>query len=220
MPDRKLWWTITGLAWTAFVVALESWYVIEIGPQHMLWLSHLGFATSAVLWWWPNRLAVSMLALTLVLVETGWCLDYLLGLPFGQSPTGATRYMFETDTGFPLQDERSRAFRLASLFHLGLPVVALILLYRTRYTPRAVLPQIALLWIVLPLAWWIGGERYNINWTHGFGTPDHGLEGIRQLLLMMLLLPVCLSLPSHFLFSRLPAFRPPESETSEREPSP
>lgn len=182
-------WLIVGLCWSAMVIAVETFMARAEGVVHLLWFSHLGMLASVVLWWWPQRLAVSTLALTILLPELVWTLDFALGVAAGRSLTGATGYMWDARV--------DPDFRLLSLFHIPLPAIAWILLRRTGYDRRALATACACAAVVLPLGWWLGGEPYNLNWTWHFDGVAPPFPAPWQMLFVLLALPLAVYLPSH-----------------------
>lgn len=181
--------------WTLFVLAIETYAWLDIGPHHLMWFSHLGLSATAVAMWWPQRLLVSCLGLAVLLPETVWILDFGLGVLLGDSPTGATAYMF--GDWYPLDHQ------LLSLFHLPLPAVAWWQLRRVGYDPRALWLQSLVCGVVLGASWLLADERWNVNWVYSFGGIGGGLPSPWQLLLVLLGLILVVYLPCHLLFKRL-----------------
>lgn len=188
------------ICWTLLALAVEAYAAWRVGPQHLLWCSHLGVSLSALAMWWPHRLLVSSVAVAIFLPECVWTLDVGLGLLLGGSPTGATAYMF--GEWWPLD------MQLLSLFHLGLPPVLWWQLTRVGYDRRA-------LWVA-PLALWpilivsrLVGPGDNVNWVFDFGGVGLGLPGLWQTLAVAIGLPLAVYLPSHLLFRWCFALREP-----------
>ncbi|MDA3962910.1 MAG: hypothetical protein PF961_19170 [Planctomycetota bacterium] len=186
-------WIICGVVWSLLCVAVEVYMARLEGLAHLLWFSHLGMIASAVLWWWPQRVAVSTLAVAVLLPELVWTLDFTLGLPFGGSLSGATAYMWN--------ERIPQTFRLVSLFHIPLPAVIWLLLRRSGYDWRGLPGAVAVSLVVLPASWVLSTDWTNINWTHNFDEAGAGLPSPWQLALVMVALPVAVYLPSHLGFS-------------------
>ena len=102
------------------------------------------------------------------------------------------------DTGIPLW------IRGLSLYHIALPIVLVWLLYRFGYQPRALVWQTLLALFVLPLTYAVSDPAASINWVYGFGgSPQTMMPGPVFVLLLMVLVPVALYLPTHLVLSRL-----------------
>jgi len=179
-------------AWTLVVLAIEVWAVLRIGWHHPLWCSHVGLVASAVALWWPHRLLVSCAALAVFVPESVWTVDVGLGVVLGDSPTGATSYMF--GDWWPLD------MQLVSLFHLVLPPLLWWQLRRVGYDRRALWLTPLLLWPLLLVSRLAVDAEHNVNWVYDFGGVGLGLPGWWQLILVGLGLPLVVYLPSHLLF--------------------
>jgi hypothetical protein len=193
-PDQiPLWLKI---ACTLFICILVPVYWIQYGPGNFLWFSDIAlFVTTANLWLESSLLA-SMMALSVVVLETVWILDFVFGLVAGDSVIGLSRYMFDGKIPLPI--------RLLSLFHIFLPMLLVWLLYRLGYDTRALVAQTILAWIVLPASYLLTKPADNVNWVHGWGTgPQKWLPAPLYLVLLMIAFAVVLYLPSHFLLKKL-----------------
>lgn len=137
------------------------------------------------------------MTLAVLLPELLWNVDFF-GRLLGGDVLGvsATVYMFDQET--PL------FVRGLSLFHVVLPVLLLWMLFRLGYDKRALPVQTLLAWIVLPISYWFTEPTQNINWVFGLGqSPQELMPRIWYLLLMMVLLPLLVYLPTHWLLQRL-----------------
>jgi signal transduction histidine kinase len=136
--------------------------------------------------WLESPLITSMMALAVVLLDVVWNLDFFVRLLSGKSLTGLSAYMFNPKV--------SRAIRALSLFHIVFPLLLLWMLSRLGYDRRAFIAQTLLAWNFLP------PRSENINWVYGFGNePQKLLPAPLYLLLLMILFPIIIYLPSHFL---------------------
>jgi len=143
-------------------------------------------------------LLVSMMALSVLIPELGWAVDFTVRLVAGPEFVSfrGTRYMF--DSGIPL------FVRALSLYHLILPVFLLWAIHRLGYHRRALMGQTLLGWTVLPLSYLVGKPTANINWVFGFiDPPQQLLSGIGFVLFLMALYPLVLFLPVHLLLRRV-----------------
>ncbi len=141
---------------------------------------------------------VSMMAVGVLLPELAWNIDYLAHLIAGRDVFGlnATGYMFSQDV--------SLLVRVLSLFHTTLPIVLLYSLMRLGYDPRAFLAQVVLCWLVLPASYLLTEPDKNINWVYGIvQVPQIWMPESSYLLLLMLLYPLLIFLPTHLLLNKI-----------------
>lgn len=180
------------LAFTAWILVWAPAYWMQLGPQNYFWLCNLANFLILVGLWRESRGLVSMQLLSVLLVGTLWAVDVGTAWITGVHPIGGTEYMFNAET--PL------AIRLLSLYHLILPLVAGLAVYRLGYDRRALLWQTALTWAVVPLSYVATDPERNINWVHGpFGQPQESLDPLLYLVGLTLLWPVAVYLPAHLL---------------------
>ena len=93
--------------------------------------------------------------------------------------------------------------RSLSLFHLALPPTLLFLLYRFGYDQRALIYQTLLTCVVLIVTYVATDPEKNINWVFGPGNkPQQLLPPLLYLGLEMVIVPVCVFLPTHLLLKR------------------
>jgi len=180
------------LAVTGFVATLVPVYWHHYGPGNFLWFSDIAlFAVFATLWT-GRRLPYSMMAVGVLPLEIFWTLDFLTGGGLG----GLAGYMFEA--------ERPLYLRALSLFHLFLPPIIVWMLIRDGYDRRALRAQTLLACVVLPLSWWVTDPADNINWVHGLGPGvEVPVAPLVYLGAYLVLLPVIVFLPTHYLLRRL-----------------
>jgi hypothetical protein len=184
------------LAYTLLVGVIVPIYWVRYGPANFLWFSDIAFILLVPALWFESRLIVSMMALSVLLLEIVWNLDFVLRLVTGKQSIGLAAYMF--DATLPLW------LRALSLFHIVLPPLLIWLLYRWHYDPRALLGQTLLAWVVLPLSYIFNSPDNNLNWTRGFGSqPQTWMAPLLFLVLLMLAFPVVLYVPGHFVFKRI-----------------
>lgn len=192
MPEL-LWLKI---AYTLFICVLVPVYWVHYGPGNFLWFSDIAlFATAAALWLESSLLA-SMMALSVIVLESVWIVDFVIGLIKGSSVIGLSAYMFDSKISLPI--------RGLSLFHIVLPVLLVSLLYRFGYDTRALIAQTVLAWIVLPATYFLTTPSENVNWVYGpGGGPQKWISAPLYLILLMLAFPLVLYLPTHFLLKKL-----------------
>src|SRR5438067_3141539 len=117
------------IAYTLFVALLVPNYWRQYGPANFLWFSDIALLMMVPALWLESRLLVSMMALSILLLELVWNIDFFFRLIRGVSLTGLSAYMF--DPKIPLM------VRGLSFFHIVLPLLILWMLYRLSYDHRA-----------------------------------------------------------------------------------
>ena len=193
MDEIPLW---LKLAYTLFICVLVPVYWIHYGPGNFLWFSDIALFVTAAALWLENSLLVSMMALSVIVLESVWIIDFVIGLIAGSSYIGLSAYMFDSKISLPI--------RALSLFHIFLPVILVWLLYRFRYDTRALIAQTLLAWIVLPASFFLTKPSANVNWVYGpGGEPQKWMAASLYLVLLMLAFPLVLYLPTHFLLKKL-----------------
>jgi hypothetical protein len=184
------------LLYTLFVLVLVPVYWREYGPGNFLWFSDIALLTTVVSLWLESPLLTSTMALASVLLDLVWNIDFFITLLFGRSVITLSAYMFDRSIPLPI--------RLLSLFHVVLPVLLLWTLYALGYDKRALVVQTLLAWIVLPLCYFLTGTSENVNWVYGFGNkPQTWMPPLLYLILLMILFPVVVYLPTHLLLKKI-----------------
>lgn len=173
-------------------------YWWHYGPTNFLWGSNVALLVTLLALWLESSLLVSMMALTVLIPELGWAVDFTFRLVAGPEIVrfGGTSYMF--DPAIPL------FVRCLSLYHLVLPVFLLWAIHHLGYHRRALPAQTLFCWIVLPLSYLLSRPDANINWVFGFvDPPQQWLPAVAYLLFLMALYPLLLFLPTHLLLRRV-----------------
>ena len=184
------------ISYTLFLCILIPVYWRQYGPSNFLWFSDIALFVTAASLWLESSLLASMMAVSVVVLESIWIIDFLIGLIIGSSVIGLSAYMF--DSKIPL------SIRALSLFHVVLPVLLLWLLYRLGYDRRALLAQTLLAWMVLPLSYFLTKPSDNVNWVYGLGGgTQKWMPAPLYLVLLMIAFPLVLYLPTHFLLKKL-----------------
>lgn len=184
------------IAYTLFICILVPVYWVQYGPGNFLWFSDLALFITAVSLWLESSLLASMMALSVVVLESLWIVDFVIGLAAGTSVIGLSAYMFDSKI--------SLTIRALSLFHVVLPVLLLWLIYRLGYDGRALVAQTLLAWIVLPASYLLTKPSENVNWVYGPGAkPQERMPARTYLALLMIAFPVVLYLPTHYLLKTL-----------------
>ena len=184
------------IIYTLFVCALVPIYWRQYGPANFLWFSDIALLALVPALWLENALLVSMLAISVVFFEALWNVDLFFRVATGRSLIGLSAYMFDPKI--------SLFIRGLSSFHIVLPLLLLWILYRLGYDQRAFLWQTIVSLVVLPLSYLVSNARENVNWVYGFGeSPQRILPPPLFVLLLMLLFPLGVYLPTHLLFARI-----------------
>ena len=184
------------IIYTLFVCALVPIYWRQYGPANFLWFSDIALLVLVPALWLENALLVSIMAISVVFFEALWNIDFFFRLATGKSLIGLSAYMF--DPKVPL------FIRALSCFHIILPVLLLWLLHRLGYDQRAFLWQTMVAVVVLPLSCMGSNPQENVNWVYGFGqNPQKILPAPLFVILLMLLFPLVVYLPTHLVFTRI-----------------
>lgn len=193
-PEQFPLWLKIG--YTAFVCVLVPIYWRHYGPGNFLWFSDACLLIAVVAIWLESSLLTSIVALAILVLDLAWNLDFFAKLLTNTSITGLSAYMFTRET--------SLLIRALSIFHVFFPVLIIWMLSRLGYDPRALAIQTLLAWILLPLSYFFTRRSENVNWVHGFGNnPHRWLAPPLHVLLLMVLFPLVIYLPTHFVLQKL-----------------
>lgn len=180
------------LAYTAWMAVWVPLIFVSYGPENFLWTCNLAQFLILLALWTRNRLLLSSQVGTVLLVGVVWTPDFLLGLASGGAWASFTNYMFDP--------ELALAARIASLYHIALPVFLIWLALRVGYDRRGPWLQSALGLVVLPLTWLLTDPERNINWlSEPLGIEQVWMPDAVFVLLMMVLYPLLLFWPGHWL---------------------
>lgn len=186
------------LCYTGFILVLIPVYWWQYGPANFLWASNVALLITLIAFWLESSLLVSMMALSVLITELGWAVDFAIRLVAGPDVEsfGGTHYMF--NPAIPL------LVRGLSLYHLILPILLLWAIHRLGYHRKALIGQMLLSWLVLPLSFLISSPAANINWVFGFfDPPQQWLPDVFFVLFLMALYPLLIFLPTHLLLRRV-----------------
>ena len=184
------------IIYTLFVCALVPIYWRQYGLANFLWFSDIALLVLVPALWLENTLLVSMMAVSVVFFEAIWNADFFLHLLTGNSLIGLSAYMFDPKIALFI--------RGLSCFHIVLPLTLLWTLHRLGYDQRAFVWQTLVALVVLPLSYLVSNPQENVNWVYGFGqNPQRILPGPLFVILLMLLFPLAVYLPTHLLFARI-----------------
>jgi len=184
------------IVYTLFILVLVPVYWIKYGPGNFLWFSDIALFVTAAALWLENSLLASMMALSVIVLESVWIIDFAIGLIAGHPVIGLSAYMFDSKISLPV--------RALSLFHIFMPLVLVWLLHRFGYNPRALIAQTFVAWIVLPASYFLTTPSQNVNWVYGPASgPQKWMPAPLYLVLLMLAFPLVLYLPTHFLLKKI-----------------
>ena len=184
------------IVYTLFVCALVPIYWRQYGPANFLWFSDIALLALVPALWLENALLASIMAVAVVFFEALWNADFFFRLATGKSLIGLSAYMF--DSRIPL------FIRSLSCFHIVLPLLLLWTVHRLGYDQRAFVGQTVVALLILPLSYLVSNPQENVNWVYGLGQkPQTTLPAPLFVLLLMLLFPLIVYLPTHLLFARM-----------------
>jgi hypothetical protein len=181
------------LSYTAYALVTVAVYARKYPLWNFLWFSDIALIVTVPALWLESSLLASMMLLSILLPEVVWNLGFFVRLSTGKRLGGLTDYMF--DSRKPLY------LRGLSLFHVFLPLILLWMVAGLGYDSRALIAQTVVAWIVLPLCYFISDpKRDNVNAVFGWdSTPQTRMRPLAWLGLVMLVFPVGIYLPTHFL---------------------
>ncbi len=203
-----LWLKIGFTVWVAVWIPK---YWLYYGPVNFLWFCDIANVVLVAALWAESSLLLSWQAVSVLLVQVLWVVDFTSALTVGRHPIGGTGYMFQATIPIDI--------RLLSLFHGVTPFLLLWGARRLGYDRRAFWVQTIFAQILLPISWIAtrheSGITKDINWVWGpFDDVQQKMPAVAYLLVTMIAYPVILFLPTH-LFLRWWAPRP-SVDTPER----
>ncbi len=191
------------LAYTAFMAVLVPVYWANYGPTNFLYFCDVALLITLTAVWIESPLLVSMCTVGILGSQTLWVIDFVLNI-FGIKMTGLTDYMFMTD--------HSLFLRGLSLFHGWLPFFLLYLVWRLGYDRRGLPAWTVLAWALILVCFFFmpppapdpGLEPVNIDYVYGFSDTEaqHWMPAGTWVLVLMILMPLILFVPTHFLLRR------------------
>ncbi|MFQ5527044.1 MAG: hypothetical protein ACE5GX_12385 [Thermoanaerobaculia bacterium] len=186
-PFVPIWLKI---AYTIWLVGWLGVYWQAYGLQNFLWLCDIANIVIAIAIWRESPLLFSSQAVGVLIIQTLWVVDVCSRLLLGFHAIGGTEYMFDP--------AKSIGLRSLSLFHVFVPILLLWAIRRLGYDPRGWKLQTVLLWILLPITYWVTDPELNINWLwRPFGMPQTLMPELVYLGVEMVAVPLVLYLPTH-----------------------
>jgi hypothetical protein len=203
-------------ACSAFVAVLVPCYWVTYTPWNFLFFCDAALLITLVALWTESPLLASIPAVGITLPQILWVIDFCTG---GRL-LGLAAYMF--DPKLPLY------LRALSSFHGWLPFLVVWLVWRLRYDRRALPAQVALTWMLVLVAYNFGPPppapsdhpniAVNINYVYGLGfeRPQTWVLPNLWVATLLVMLPLTLYLPTHFVLGWCFPARPLESVTKAR----
>ena len=108
-------------------------YAITYGFANFLFLCNIAVMMACAGLWRGSALLLSSAALSSLVVDPVWTLDFVWRLLLGRHLIGGTEYMWDLRWPLPV--------RLLSLYHVALPILLLVALRRTGFDRRAYILQ-------------------------------------------------------------------------------
>ncbi len=195
VPTRRIPRAVK-IAYALWILFWLPVYLTAYGPQNMLWMCDAGNIIFLIALFFESPLLISSQVVGLLLVQIVWTLDFFSAWLFETHLIGGTEYMF--DTARPLW------LRSLSLFHVVLPPLLIWSVWRVGYDRRGWVLQTVIVWALLLVTFFFSDPSLNINWlTDPLGDRPDWLPQPLVLPLMMLLYPLIVFIPSHYLLRRL-----------------
>jgi hypothetical protein len=193
------------LVYTAFVAVLVPVYWHHYGPANFLFFCDVALLMTVPALWLESPLWASMPAVGILIPQALWMADFLAEL-VGLRLTGMTAYMFDPN--------RSLFLRGLSLFHFWLPILLVWLVARVGYDRRAFLAWVVVAEVLTLVSYFFlppppappdSTRPVNINNVYGFRAagPQTLMPPPLYLVGMMIVLPLGIVWPSHWLLGKL-----------------
>jgi hypothetical protein len=180
------------LLYTVAAVAMVAIYWVKYGPINFLWFSDIAFIGAVPALWLESRWLAGTLAVSVLLPELLWNVDFLARLALRRRITGLTEYMFNP--------ELPRWLRAVSLFHVAILPVLVWMVAAWGYPDESLPAAVVLALVVLPASYALGSPEKNLNWVYGLGgRQQHRFPPLVYLAMLTAAFIVLIFLPTHFL---------------------
>jgi hypothetical protein len=186
------------LAYTGFLAVMIPTYALRAaaGLSNFLWFSDIAVIVIGVALWLESSLLASMMAVAVLFPELLWNVSVASRVVVGRPIYGIGDYMFDPNERWYL--------RTLSLFHVFMPVVLVWTLAVLGYDERALVAVTLLSVVVFVVSYLVTQPRYNINRVFGPGSlPQQRLHPVGYLMLVILLWPLLVYVPTHFVLKAL-----------------
>jgi len=186
------------LAYTGFLAVMIPTYALRAaaGLSNFLWFSDIAVIVTGVALWLESSFLASMMAVAVLLPEVLWNISVASRVLVGRTVYGIAEYMFHSHEHWYL--------RALSLFHVFMPVVLVWMLAVLGYDERALVAQTLFAAVVFVVSYLVTQPRFNINRVFGPGSlPQRRLHPVGYLMLVILLWPLLVYVPTHFVLKAL-----------------
>lgn len=185
------------VGWTLWLVLWAPLYWRQYGAQNFLFFCDIGNVLIGIGLWLESAPMFSWIACGLLLFQSLYTIDLAGALLSGHHIIGGTEYMFDPHL--------SLLIRLLSLFHVVTPPLLVWAIWRLGYDTRGWKFQTLTTWLVVPINYfWRPGQ--DVNWARGlFFREQHVVPGGVYLLCYLVVVPLCIYLPTHLFLSWLSA---------------
>ena len=159
-------------------------------------MCHVGAFLIGLALWLESPLIMSWQAVSLLMADLIWTIDFVCALTINVHPFGATYYMFKP--------EMPQVQRFLALYHAAFPVILIWGIKRLGYDRRGLWAQIATCFVLFPLSYLLAKPEENINWVYGpFEKQQQLVSPIAFLFISMVLYPMVVYVPSHLVMMLL-----------------
>jgi hypothetical protein len=178
-----------------FTLIMVPTYIKAYGLQNFLWLSDVGLFLTIAALLYHSVFLMSCAAVGVLVFEIIWNVDYFVELFLGYNLFNLAHYMF--DASYPL------ALRALSAFHIPLPAIWIYYLTRYGYDQRAWYYFTLLYWIIIFITVTFTAPADNINWAFLPHVHGYQIHPFLWALLLCIFYPLCVVLPTHYVFKKL-----------------
>jgi len=190
-----MYWSYLRNILTGFLIILIPVYWHYYGFRNFLWFSDIALFLTLLALWLESPLLMSMAAVGVFVLEALWCIDFFTKLIWDKHVNKLSDYMF--NPAYPL------TLRALSLFHLVTPIIWLLYLAQYGYDTRALFYFTILYWCIILITRFTTPINDNINWVFLPEVKDMPISSSVWLLIMLIGIPLCIFLPTHYLFKIL-----------------
>jgi hypothetical protein len=160
-PRIPLWIKVV---WTGFVVLWAPLYWHQYGAQNFLYYCDLGNLLIVAGLWLESRLIISWQAVSLLIFQTLFAIDYIGALVSGKHAIGGTEYMFDPHIALVI--------RALGLYHFVVPFLLLWAVRHLGFDSAAWKWATLECWILVPIDFFFR-PQLNVNFAHGIGHEQH-----------------------------------------------
>ena len=178
------------IGYSIWILTWVPTYWIYHGPANLLWLCDVANFFVAAAIWFESPLLFSSQAVSVLLIQVAWMIDYFGRMLLGLHPIGGTEYMFDGTQPYWV--------RSLSLFHIFIPILLIWAIWRVGYDRHGWQLQTAIAWLILPLSYVAATPEKNLNWLWApFGISQTLVSPPHYLLFCMFAYPVVIFWTTH-----------------------